>query len=103
MSFRPRSITQSLIRLYQKAFSPSLLSSCRFTPTCSDYALEAIERHGVIAGGALAAWRILRCNPFTRGGFDPVPVRLNHHSHRIHTREIEKPARAESLATEPLI
>jgi putative membrane protein insertion efficiency factor len=91
MTFRPRTVARSLIRLYQKAFSPALLSTCRFTPTCSDFALEAIERHGVLVGGALAAWRIARCNPFTHGGFDHVPVSLKHHQHRIHSREIEKP------------
>mgnify|MGYP003233117013 CR=1 FL=1 len=47
--------------------------SCRFTPTCSQYALEAIEVHGIFKGCLLAAWRILRCNPFSKGGWDPVP------------------------------
>ncbi len=46
---------------------------CRFVPTCSEYALEAIEKYGALKGGALALWRVLRCNPFGRGGYDPVP------------------------------
>lgn len=66
-----------LIKLYQKYISPILPPSCRFTPTCSNYAIEAIAKHGVIKGFGLAAWRILRCNPFCRGGFDPVPEPKN--------------------------
>lgn len=48
-------------------------ATCRFTPTCSEYAAAAITKHGVIKGSVLAAWRILRCNPFSKGGYDPVP------------------------------
>lgn len=62
------------IRLYRKYISPLKSSpSCRFYPTCSAYAIEAIEKRGVIVGSMLAIWRILRCNPFSKGGFDPVP------------------------------
>lgn len=60
------------LRFYQRWISPLLPPSCRFYPTCSQYAYEAIERYGVLKGGALAAWRVLRCNPFCKGGFDPV-------------------------------
>lgn len=63
------------IRAYQKYISPSLPPSCRFTPSCSQYTLEAIMEWGIIVGCALGAWRILRCNPFCRGGYDPVPRR----------------------------
>lgn len=63
----------SLIRGYQRHISPLLGASCKYLPTCSHYAIEAIERHGVLKGGLLACWRILRCNPFSRGGYDPVP------------------------------
>ena len=63
------------IRFYQKYISPALPRSCRFTPSCSQYTLEAIREWGVIVGIALGAWRILRCNPFCRGGYDPVPKR----------------------------
>lgn len=60
------------LRCYQRWISPLLPPSCRFYPTCSQYAYEAIERYGLLKGGALAAWRLLRCNPFCKGGFDPV-------------------------------
>ena len=62
-----------LIRFYQRCLSPHLPPACRFQPTCSQYALEAIERFGAARGLLLAAWRILRCNPFSKGGYDPVP------------------------------
>ena len=61
------------IRGYQKFISPYLGDNCRFYPTCSQYAIEALEVHGVIKGSILAAWRILRCNPLGKPGFDPVP------------------------------
>lgn len=63
------------IRVYQATLSPLLGACCRYTPTCSRYALEALRVHGVWQGSALAAWRVLRCHPFARGGFDPVPPR----------------------------
>lgn len=63
-----------LIRTYQVTLSPRFSGgACRFTPTCSQYAIEAIETHGLIKGSALTFWRILRCNPFCKGGYDPVP------------------------------
>ncbi len=63
------------VRLYQKFISPLKPPCCRFTPTCSQYAIEAFREWGLIAGLGLAIWRILRCNPFSRGGYDPVPKR----------------------------
>ena len=62
-----------IIRFYKKYISPALPPACRFHPTCSVYAIQAIERFGVLRGGLLAVWRILRCNPFCKGGVDPVP------------------------------
>lgn len=63
-----------LIKLYRKHLSKyKLRTRCIYTPTCSQYALEAIEQYGVIRGGFLSLWRILRCNPFSKGGYDPVP------------------------------
>ena len=63
-----------LIKTYQMTLSPRFShGSCRYTPTCSQYALEAIEIHGIFKGCLLAAWRILRCNQFSKGGWDPVP------------------------------
>lgn len=60
------------IRLYSKAVSPLLPARCKYHPTCSEYALLAIESHGVLRGSALAGWRLLRCNPWSHGGHDPV-------------------------------
>jgi len=68
-----RRIVCLLIRGYQVFLSPLLGNSCRYVPSCSQYALEAVSKYGVLKGSALAAWRILRCNPFSRGGYDPVP------------------------------
>jgi uncharacterized protein len=62
-----------LIRVYQRLLSPLLPPSCRFVPSCSQYGLEAISHFGVIKGGWLALTRILRCQPFNPGGYDPVP------------------------------
>lgn len=61
------------IRLYKRFLSPLLPPSCRFTPSCSRYTVEAIQKHGALRGTLLGAWRILRCNPFGKGGHDPVP------------------------------
>ncbi len=62
-----------LIRFYQRFVSPALPPACRFVPSCSEYGYEAVAKYGIIRGGRLAVWRILRCNPFGRGGYDPVP------------------------------
>jgi putative membrane protein insertion efficiency factor len=66
-------LLQFMIRAYQLVLSPFLGSHCRFTPTCSQYAMEAIERHGALRGTWLALKRIGRCHPFCDGGYDPVP------------------------------
>lgn len=64
----------NLILFYRHHLSPRKgVACCRFIPTCSEYAYIAVERYGVIKGGALALWRLLRCNPFCKGGYDPVP------------------------------
>ncbi len=65
-----------LIKFYSKAISPYLPGSCRFSPSCSVYAIEAIGKFGAIRGTLLSVYRILRCNPFCRGGYDPVPERF---------------------------
>lgn len=65
------------IKGYRIFISPNLPPSCRFVPTCSQYAIEAIEKFGIFRGLWLTLWRILRCNPFCRGGYDPVPESLN--------------------------
>lgn len=63
----------TLIRFYQRQISPGLPPRCKYDPSCSSYALTAIERYGLARGSILAVWRILRCNPFSKGGYDPVP------------------------------
>ena len=77
----PRLLVLKLIKIYQKSLSfdhgifKSLFPQgyCKFYPTCSEYAYKAVEKHGVIKGGLLAVWRVLRCNPLNKGGHDPVP------------------------------
>lgn len=61
------------IRFYRKFISPHTPPSCRFQPTCSEYSYEAVEKYGILKGGRLATWRILRCNPWGGSGWDPVP------------------------------
>ena len=65
-------IAQAPIVLYQRVISPALPRRCRFEPTCSSYALQALQEFGILRGLVLAAWRVLRCNPFSHGGYDPV-------------------------------
>lgn len=82
-------IVQAPIVLYQRVISTALPRRCRYEPTCSRYAVEALRDFGILRGLVLAAWRVLRCNPFSHGGFDPVtaqrlfrahPSRRHHHS-----------------------
>jgi uncharacterized protein len=70
---RPRQLMILAVRGYQVSISPLLPATCRYHPSCSTYAIEAFERHGALRGGWLAAKRIVRCNPFVAGGYDPVP------------------------------
>ena len=67
-----RTILIFIIRVYQRLFSPLLPPACRFYPTCSQYFVEALQKKGFFKGSALGIWRILRCHPLSRGGFDPV-------------------------------
>ncbi len=60
------------IAVYQRVISPAIPRRCRYEPTCSRYAVEAIQQYGILRGSVLAAWRLLRCNPFSSGGYDPV-------------------------------
>ncbi len=68
-----RWLALKLIRGYQLVISPMLPAACRFQPTCSEYGYEAIAKYGIVKGGRLAIWRLLRCNPLCKGGYDPVP------------------------------
>ena len=74
-----------IIKGYHKYISPILPGACRFEPTCSVYTVQAIERFGVIRGMLLGIWRILRCNPFCRGGYDPVPEKFTFKRQIINT------------------
>lgn len=66
-----------LIRGYQKGISPLFPASCRYHPTCSQYSIDAVRKHGAIKGSIMGIFRILRCNPFVRGGYDPVPAHFS--------------------------
>ena len=79
-----KSALLSLLRAYQRWISPLLSPACRYVPSCSEYAHEAIDSHGAVKGALLAAWRLLRCHPLARGGFDPVPSCVAHAPSRVH-------------------
>ncbi len=68
-----KTVLIALLRFYRYAISPMLGRNCRFHPSCSEYAIDALQRHGVLRGGWLAAKRVGRCHPFNPGGYDPVP------------------------------
>lgn len=70
-------VAEFIIRAYQKYISPLKKPCCRYYPTCSEYALEAVRKHGALKGLILAAWRLLRCNPYSRGGVDYVPEKFH--------------------------
>ena len=73
------------VTVYRRVISPmKRMPTCRFLPTCSEYATEAVKTRGIVVGGALATWRVLRCNPLCRGGYDPVPC-----SHALAGSEME--------------
>jgi len=72
MSKIAKTMLLGLLRGYKWAISPLFLPACRYTPTCSEYAMEAVERYGVLRGSGMALWRVLRCHPLVKGGYDPV-------------------------------
>ena len=73
MGINLKKILIGMIKLYRKYISPMKSTKCPYFPTCSEYGMQAIEKHGAIKGSLLAIWRIIRCNPFSKGGYDPVP------------------------------
>ena len=80
-------VVVQLLRAYKWAISPLLPPACRYVPTCSEYAMEAVERYGVLRGGAMASMRLLRCHPFVRGGYDPVVKGEGSSNHRASADE----------------
>jgi putative membrane protein insertion efficiency factor len=82
------------IRAYQRWISPARPRRCRYEPTCSSYTIESIERFGVARGLLLGSWRLLRCNPFSHGGFDPVPDRFTLRVHPVHPADYHGEARS---------
>ena len=86
------SLLSGLVRVYRLLLSPVLPPACRFHPSCSTYALEAIAAHGALRGGWLAVRRILRCHPWNDGGYDPVPPALDHaHLHGCRCEPSPRP------------
>jgi hypothetical protein len=84
-----------ILRTYKRWLSPLLPVSCRYVPTCSEYAMEAVERYGILRGGFMAAGRLLRCHPFVKGGYDPVPHNRrsgNWHHSAVRTTIDERPS-----------
>jgi hypothetical protein len=77
-------VTLQLLRAYKWAISPMFAPACRYVPTCSEYAMEAVERYGSVRGGLMAIWRLLRCHPFAHGGYDPVVKENSHFSPMGH-------------------
>ena len=73
----------AFVRAYQYTISPLLGPRCRYYPSCSNYAVEALREHGAVRGLGLATWRLLRCNPFSNGGYDPVPPRHKGCEHEL--------------------
>ncbi len=72
MNQMAKTVVLQLLRGYRWAISPMFLPACRYVPTCSQYAIEAVDRYGVMRGSLMAIWRVLRCHPFAKGGYDPV-------------------------------
>jgi len=75
-----KSLAVRSLRGYKRLISPLLPAACKFVPTCSEYAVEAVERFGIVRGGLMTLWRVLRCNPFARGGVDPVEWKNSFHA-----------------------
>lgn len=90
----PRRIALALLRGYQRRVSPALPRRCRYEPTCSAYAATSVRRFGVARGVLLAAWRLLRCNPFSNGGYDPVPAKFT-----LRVGPVDPATRREEMTT----
>jgi putative membrane protein insertion efficiency factor len=93
-----KSAIQCVLRGYKRWISPMLPNACRFVPTCSEYAMEAVERHGVLRGSWLAAGRLLRCHPFAHSGYDPVPREHSSSQHVCDFGVVPQPSAAVAFA-----
>jgi uncharacterized protein len=82
------------VRAYQRWISPARPRRCKYEPTCSAYAVEAVERYGAFRGLLMASWRLLRCNPFSHGGFDPVPDHFQVRANHVHPADHHHEAKA---------
>ena len=80
MRHLPQRVALILLRAYKWAISPMFPPACRYVPTCSEYAMEAVERHGALRGSLMALFRLMRCHPFAKGGYDPV---CHHEGHKL--------------------
>jgi putative membrane protein insertion efficiency factor len=85
-----RNLVTAPIRAYQVAVSPLLRPRCRYAPSCSDYAAQAIREYGILRGLVLAGWRLLRCNPFSHGGLDPLSAQRLFRDPRTGARRVER-------------
>lgn len=94
-----KSAIQFALRGYKRWMSPMLPNACRFVPTCSEYAMEAVARHGVWRGTRLAVWRVLRCHPFARPGHDPVPPESRSSMHRYDFAVIPRSVAGAGIAS----
>jgi len=92
-----KSLALGLLRLYKRWISPSFPPSCRYVPTCSEYAMEAVERYGALRGGAIAAWRVFRCHPLAKGGLDPVVKDGAGRTDRPSAQTLKGPLTAEGI------
>ena len=77
-----KTVALAPIRAYQRWISPAFPRRCKYYPTCSEYTVQAIQTYGILRGAVLGAWRILRCNPFSHGGYDPVSAQTLFHRHQ---------------------
>lgn len=82
-------VTLKILLVYKWAISPLFPASCRYVPTCSEYAMEAVERYGAVRGMMMGVARVLRCHPFVRGGYDPVVKRTSNYESHTHERNID--------------
>jgi putative membrane protein insertion efficiency factor len=97
----PRTVALLLLRAYKWAVSPMFLPACRYVPTCSEYAMEAVDRYGAVRGGMMAVWRVLRCHPLAKGGLDPV-VKVKTAHMKTFKRKSSTPVHIENRALQSL-